>query len=277
MGSGIGANRTGPRLPPTRGSSFARMTDRGARGAEPHALWRNFTGPALFLLATLLYGTVGYSILTPRANLIDGLYWTVLTLGGVGHSDTLGFSAGFELFSISLIVLLVISITLFVAVGTRVVASGDVAKSMGRLRMNRAIEGLDGHVIVCGYGRVGRACVKDLLQRGRSVAVVDVDPRHEAALNDLGVAYLISEPDHESVLRRLRVDRASAVICAVDSDAINVYITLAARDLRQDITVVARASDPDSIHVLERAGADSVISPYTVSGSQMAELAAGAA
>ena len=238
---------------------------------------RSFAGPALFLLATITYGTVGYSILIPAANVVDGLYWTVLTLGGVGYRDTFAMGVGFELFSISLIVLLVISITLFVAVGTRVVASGELAKQVRRRRMARAMEELSGHVIVCGYGRVGRACVMDLLGRGRQVAVVDKDPSHEPELDDLGVAYLISEPEHESVLRRLGVATASAVICAVDSDAVNVYITLAAKDLREDVTVVARASDPDTIHVLERAGADSVISPYIVSGAQMAELAAGAA
>ena len=238
---------------------------------------RSFAGPALFLLATITYGTVGYSILIPAAHLVDGLYWTVLTLGGVGYRDTFAMGVGFELFSISLIVLLVISITLFVAVGTRVVASGELGRHVRRRRMARALDELSGHVIVCGYGRVGRACVMDLLGRGRRVAVVDNDPGHEAELDDLGVAYLISEPEHESVLRRLGVATASAVICAVDSDAVNVYITLAAKDLREDITVVARASDPDTIHVLERAGADSVISPYIVSGSQMAELAAGAA
>jgi len=253
------------------------MIDTATRGAEGRSVVRSFAGPALFLLATIIYGTIGYSILIPQASLIDGLYWTVLTLGGVGYRDTYAMGDAFELFSISLIVLLVISITLFVAVGSRVLASGELAKRLRRRRMTRAMEGLSGHVIVCGYGRVGRACVKDLLDRGRQVAVVDSDPRHEAELEDLGVAYLISEPEHESVLRRLGVDQASAVICAVDSDAVNVYITLAAKDLREGLTVVARASDPDTIHVLQRAGADSVISPYIVSGAQMAELAAGAA
>lgn len=253
------------------------MIDVATRGVEGRGLMRSFAGPALFLFATMVYGTVGYAVAIPRANLIDGLYWTVLTLGGVGYRDTFALGVGFELFSVSLIVLLVISITLFVAVGTRVVASGELAKRVRRRRMTRAIDGLSGHVIVCGYGRVGRACVMDLLERGKQVAVVDSDPRHDAELEDLGVAYLISEPEHESVLRRLGIDRASAVICAVDSDAVNVYITLAAKDLREEITVVARASDPDTINVLERAGADSVISPYIVSGSQMAMLAAGVA
>ena len=251
------------------------MIDVAIRGSDDHSLVRNFAWPSLLLLGTIIYGTIGYSVLIPDADAIDGLYWTVLTLGGVGYRDTYRLGTGFELFSISLIVLLVASLTLFIAVGSRIVASGELAKRVRRRRMTKSLEDLSGHVIVCGYGRVGRACVIDLLGKGRQVAVVDSDPRHEAELEDLGVAYLISEPEHESVLRRLGVERASALICAVDSDAVNVYIALAGRDLRSDITIVARASDPDTIHVLERAGADSVISPYLVSGTQMADLAAG--
>jgi voltage-gated potassium channel len=70
------------------------------------------------------------------------------------------------------------------------------------------------------------------------------------------------------------IERAQALICAVDSDAVNVYITITGRTLRPDLTIVARAADSETIDILERAGADSVVSPYVISGGQMAELAA---
>ncbi len=136
----------------------------------------------------------------------------------------------------------------------------------------RSLDALSNHVIVCGYGRVGRTAVTDLQVNGTPVSVVDIDPRHEEALVDAGIPHLISEPEHESVLRRLGIERARGLICAVDSDAVNVYITLTARALCPNITIVARASDPDSIEVLQRAGADSVVSPYIVSGKQMADM-----
>ena len=139
--------------------------------------------------------------------------------------------------------------------------------------MSKELDALHGHVIVCGYGRVGRASVLRLLDEGREFAVIDNDPRHEEELVDFGVPHIISAPEHESVLRRVGIARASALMCAVDSDAINVYITLAERSLCPGLTIVARAADPETIDVLKRAGADSVVSPYIVSGGQMAELA----
>ena len=139
--------------------------------------------------------------------------------------------------------------------------------------MAKDMEALNGHVIVCGYGRVGRASVIRLLEAGTEVAVVDNDPRHEEELIELAVPHLISEPEHEAVLKRLGITRASALICAVDSDAVNVYITITARALCPGLTIVARAADSETIDILERAGADSVVSPYIISGGQMAKLA----
>ncbi len=241
--------------------------------ADERSIPRRFLLPGIFLLCVVVYGTLGYTVLIPRANLIDGLYWTVLTLGGVGYRDTTALGAGYELFSISLVVLLVGAVALFITVGTQLAASGDLTRQLRRRRMDKKLDALDGHVIVCGYGRVGRASVIRLIDEGREVAVVDNDPRHEEELIEFGVPYIISEPEHESVLRRLGIERAAALICCVDSDSVNVYITITARSLCPGLTIVARAADSETIAILERAGADSVVSPYIVSGGQMAKLA----
>jgi voltage-gated potassium channel len=240
---------------------------------DQRSIPRRFLLPGLFLLGTVIYGTIGYWLLIPRADPVDGLYWTVLTLGGVGYRDTTRYGAGYEAFSISLVVLLFVSVALFITVGTQLAASGDLTRRLRRRRVDKELSALDGHAIVCGYGRVGRAAVIRLLGEGREVAVVDNDPRHEDELVELGVPHLISEPEHEAVLRRMGIERAQALICAVDSDAVNVYITITGRTLRPDLTIVARAADSETIDILERAGADSVVSPYIISGGQMAELA----
>ena len=242
-------------------------------GIDKRSIPRRFLMPGLFLLGTVIYGTIGYTLIIPRADLVDGLYWTVLTLGGVGYRDTTALGTAHEAFSISLVVLLFVSVALFIMVGTQLAASGDLSRRTRRRRVSKELDALHGHVIVCGYGRVGRASVLRLLDEGREFAVIDNDPRHEEELIDLGVPHIISAPEHESVLRRVGIERASALICAVDSDAINVYITLAGRSMCPGLTIVARAADSETIDVLKRAGADSVVSPYIVSGGQMAELA----
>ena len=240
---------------------------------DERSIPRRFLLPGLFLLGTVIYGTIGYWILIPRADPVDGLYWTVLTLGGVGYRDTTGFGAGYEAFSISLVVLLLVSVALFITVGTQLAASGELTRRLRRRRVAKELSALDGHVIVCGYGRVGRAAVMRLLAEGQEVAVIDSDPRHEEELVELGVPHVISEPEHEPILKRVGLERASALVCAVDSDAVNVYITITGRALCPGLTIVARAADSETIGVLERAGADSVVSPYIISGGQMADLA----
>jgi voltage-gated potassium channel len=239
---------------------------------DQRSIPRRFLLPGCFLLGTVIYGTIGYWILIPGADPVDGLYWTVLTLGGVGYRDTTVLGPGYEAFSISLVVLLFVSVALFITVGTQLAASGDLARRLRRRRVTKELTALDQHVIVCGYGRVGRAAVIRLLGEGREVAVIDSDPRHEEELVELGVPHIISDPEHESVLRRVGIERASALICAVDSDAVNVYITITGRAMCPGLTIVARAADSETIGILERAGADSVVSPYIISGGQMADL-----
>jgi voltage-gated potassium channel len=102
--------------------------------------------------------------------------------------------------------------------------------------------------------------------------VIDALEELETRLRQDGVLYMLGDPTSEPILRRAGIERARGLVCAVDSDATNVYITLTARSLNPDIYIVARASGPESPERLYRAGANRVISPYSSSGKQMALL-----
>jgi hypothetical protein len=117
--------------------------------------------------------------------------------------------------------------------------------------------------IVCAYGRADRAAVAQ--QRADRVPCLVIEPKPEitALLDEHGVPHLAADPAEESVLRRAGVERAAGLLCAVDSDAVNVYITLTARPMNPKLTIVARASNPESVDKLHRAGADQVVSPTT--------------
>ena len=138
--------------------------------------------------------------------------------------------------------------------------------------MQRRISGLQDHFIVCAYGRVGRAVVRELEAEGVPFVVIDSKESLEGLMRSDGVPCIIDDPSKEGVLRMAGIERARALICAVDSDAVNVYITLTARSIHPDLFIVARASDPDSPERLYRAGADRVISPYVSAGRHMALL-----
>ena len=139
--------------------------------------------------------------------------------------------------------------------------------------MQKKIADLTDHFVLCAYGRVGRAVAREFESEGVPFVVVDSKEELEEMMRADGVLYLLADPTQEPVLRRAGVERARGLICAVDSDAANVYITLTARAIKPDLFVVARASDPTSPEPLYRAGADRVISPYVSSGRHMALLA----
>jgi voltage-gated potassium channel len=140
-------------------------------------------------------------------------------------------------------------------------------------RVTRSIGRFSGHYVICAYGRVGRAVLEELRRRGHTAVVIGCTPDHEPLLAEQGIPYISGDPADETVLRQSGIDRARGLICAVDSDAANVFITLTARALNPHLQIVARASERASIDKLVRAGADEVVSPYGLTGRRMAILA----
>ncbi|HJS27853.1 MAG TPA: NAD-binding protein, partial [Actinomycetota bacterium] len=139
--------------------------------------------------------------------------------------------------------------------------------------MQRRIDGMSNHFIVCAYGRVGRAVARELEAERASFVVIDLEEALVERMESDGVAYVIDDPTQESTLRRAGVERARGLVSAVDSDATNVYITLVARGMNPELFIVARASEPGSDQRLLRAGADRVVSPFVSSGRHMALVA----
>ena len=135
------------------------------------------------------------------------------------------------------------------------------------------MDALSDHYLVCGFGRVGRQVVRDLRAAGAKYVVIDRNPESLEAAAATGIPYLEGEASGEQLLRQAGIERARALIACVDSDAENVFITLTARELRPDLTIVARASGEESEQKRKRAGAQRVVSPYRSSGSEMARFA----
>jgi len=237
---------------------------------ELREIARRFWLPMAMLVAIVAYGVVGYTSIVDEASPLDALYWTVLTLGGVGFRDTERAGALAEAFSISLIVALLVAVVVTAAIGSDLVASGDLARTLRRRRMRRRIATLRDHFIVCGYGRVGRAVVEEYAARGIPFIVIEVDGGSAAELEEMGLPHRIADPQNDGVLEEAGIGGARGLICAVDSDAVNAFIALSARTLNPRLTIVARASETGSVAKLSRVGADRVVSPYALSGRRMA-------
>lgn len=230
-----------------------------------------FRLPIAVVLAATLYGTVGYHLLEGWP-LLDGLFMTVITLTTIGFGETQPLDTSGQVFTISVILLGVGSVAAAFAVVSELVASGDLARLVERSKVHRRIAHLADHYVVCGFGRVGRAAADEFRREGIPFVVVEVDPDLADTLSQQGFPYLIADPTHESVLRDAGIARARGLVCAVDSDAVNVYVTLTARALNPDLVIVSRSASPESVGALQRAGADRIVSPYSVSGARMAFL-----
>lgn len=135
------------------------------------------------------------------------------------------------------------------------------------------IDQLKDHYIICAYGRVGRTAAQEFREQNAPCMTIEIREDLVPPMEEHGIPYLLGDPTEESVLMQAGIDRALGLVCAVDSDAVNVYITLTARAINPRLSIVARASNPESVDKLLRAGADRVVSPYSLSGKRMAFLA----
>ena len=235
-------------------------------------LWRRVRWPLIGLIIVLVYGVAGYMILEGW-RFLDALYMTVTTLTTVGFREVQALDDPGMWFTLSLITMGVGLMLVTVAVVAQWVLEGRFGERNRRKRMQRRIDAMSNHFIVCAYGRVGRAVARELEAEGASFVVIDLDDGLVERMGADGVAYLIDDPTQESTLRRAGVARARGLVSAVDSDATNVYITLVARGMNPDLFIVARASEPGSDQRLLRAGADRVVSPFVASGRHMALVA----
>jgi voltage-gated potassium channel len=219
----------------------------------------------------LVLGTVGLAV-TESVGPWYAFRWaldTVSTVGGFSQPRT---TAG-QIVGVGLIVLGVG--TLFYALATLVefFVAGHLGDLLAARRMQRMIDSLTDHHIVCGFGRVGRQVARDLRAARAEYVVVDSNAENRHLAEGADRRFIEGDATDEAVLLRAGIARARSIIACADSDANNVFITLTARELRADIAIVARAALEDSEKKLKRAGADRVISPYKASGTEMARLA----
>ena len=223
---------------------------------------------ALGLLVGLtLVGTIGYSVLE-GVPAIDALYMTVITLSTVGYGEVVPLSTGGRWFTIGLITLGVGAA--FHAAGALAgfVLEGRLRDLLGRKSMQQTIDRLNDHIIVCGFGRLGRAVCERL--DPSSVVVVDIDESLQKAAEELGYFFMHGSALEEATLRCAGIDRARAIIASTGSDPDNVFISLSARELRPDIRIHASADTSAGVRRLKLSGASQVISPHQLAGERIA-------
>jgi voltage-gated potassium channel len=223
----------------------------------------------VLVLGVIIAGTIGYLVL--GFSLLDALFQTVTTITTVGFREVHPLDTAGMIFTIVLI--LAGTGTALYAFGLilEMLVEGHLRHHIERRRMERNIARMNGHTIVCGWGRVGRAVSIYLAGQDTEVVVVDHDPDRVTGID---FPTIVGDVTDDDVLRRAGLMRAKALVAAINTDAENVYVTLSARALRPDLVIVARARTEDSEPKLLRAGATRVVNPQRIGGQRIAAAAA---
>lgn len=234
-------------------------------------LGRRLGAPVLALLVILAVGTIGY-VLLEDFPAVDALYMTFTAITTVGFGEIHPLSTTGRLFTIALILVGLSCLWYALSLLVGAFVEGHVSRRWEGRRMERRIEQTRDHQIVCGYGRVGRQIAAALRREGRDVIVVDLHEESLTQANRDGLPTVQGDATEDDTLRRAGIARAAGLVTAVAGDADNVFVTLTARALRADLTIVARANEEGTGPKLRRAGATHVVSPYGIAGRQMARL-----
>jgi voltage-gated potassium channel len=219
----------------------------------------------------LLLGTVGLAA-SEDVGLWYGFRWALDTAATVGGFPQPRTTAG-QIIHVGLILVGVGTLFYGLATVAEFFVAGHLGDLLAARRMQKTINSLTGHHIICGFGRVGRQVARDLNAARANYVVVDSNPENRQLAEAQGLYFIEGDSTDDAVLRQAGIDRARSILACADSDANNVFITLTARELRANIVIVARAAHEDTEKKLKRAGADRVISPYKASGAEMARLA----
>lgn len=224
---------------------------------------------AAILVAVVVVGTIGFMVIE-HASLLESLYMVVITISTVGFREVVNLSEAGRVLTMALIVVGVGTL-FFTAAAVMEMAVENISERR-RGQVERKIEHLSDHTIICGWGRVGSGVWEIHSERGVPSVVIERDPATAAAARAQGAIVIEGEATHDETLDRAGIRRAQALVAAVNSDSDNLVIVLSAKALRKDILVVARASDLEAEHKLLLAGANQAVSPQTVGARRLASL-----
>lgn len=223
------------------------------------------------VIGVLVFGTAAYVVVAGQS-VLDSLYMTVITLTTVGFKEVFELDATGRVLTIVIILVGYASLSIALANLVSLIVGGELRSIRGRLRMKTEIERLEGHVIICGYGRMGAQVASQLQAEGVPFVAVDMEegPLHD--LEEHGVLFVVGDATEDGVLLDAGLMRARALVASLASDANNVYVTLTARGLCPKLRIITRAEQASAEAKLRRAGADDVISPQLIGANKIAHM-----
>jgi voltage-gated potassium channel len=225
---------------------------------------------AIALVGLILIGMVGFHFIEGWP-WFDGLYMVVTTFTTIGYQEVHPLSHAGRVFNVVLIVAGVSLVFLGIGSLTQALLEFELANFFGRRKMEREIERLSDHYIICGAGRVGRSVARELARRPAPFIIIEQSEPKADRYGGEKWLFLVGDATQEQTLHNAQIERARGLVAATTTDATNLYIVLTARGLNPKLKIIARASEEDAEKHLLTAGADSVVSPYLFAGQRIAQ------
>lgn len=235
-------------------------------------LFRSRIYTAMILLIMLVsIGVLGFKLMS-HYSWVDAFYMTVITITTVGFGEVQPLDDFSKIFTIFLILTSVVIVGYALSVITEFILSKNNIEELKQKRMQKTIDNLKNHIIICGYGRNGRQAAKKLLAYKKPFVIIEKDKELISELRHDLSPYIIGNANEDEILLKAGVDRADCLITALPSDADNLFVVLSARQINKAMNIISRASQETSYKKLKLAGANSVILPDMIGGDHMASL-----
>ena len=236
-------------------------------------VFRSKISTAIILLIVLMcIGVIGFKYLN-NYTWLDAVYMTVITITTVGFKEVGGAQdAESKIFTIFLILTSVVIVGYAIKVITEYILSKNDVEEIKQKKMQKKIDALSNHIIICGYGRNGKQAAKKLLAYNRDFVIIEKDKEIVDKFQNDIMPFVIGNANEDEVLIQAGIDRANCLISALPNDADNLFVVLSARQMSANIRIISRASQETTYGKLKLAGANNVILPDNIGGDHMASL-----
>ncbi|HIK45920.1 MAG TPA: potassium channel protein [Leptolyngbyaceae cyanobacterium M65_K2018_010] len=233
--------------------------------------FRRIIAGIVFFSLTVVVAVIGY--IMAGWGFLDAIYMVVITVFGVGYGEVKPLASPLlKLFTIFVIIAGALSVAYTVSGFVQLITEGEIRRALNLKRMTKEIEGLENHVIICGFGRIGQLVARKLKSEGQPLIVIDNDPERIALAQEQGYLMYQGNATDEAALEAVGIFRAKSLATVLPNDAANVFITLTAREMNPNLMILARGEMPSTEKKLRLAGADHVVLPASISALRMAHL-----
>jgi voltage-gated potassium channel len=197
---------------------------------------------------------------------------TVITISTVGYGELHPLSGAARLFTVLLIVVGVGTVAVAISIMFEGIFQRQMKLFMEKRSMQKEVDRLTEHIIVCGYGRMGRNIANALTSTGRTVVIIEMDPQAVEEIEREGRLVVKGDAADEGTLAEAGIDRASAIVATLGTDADNLFLTLTARGMNPELNIIARTEDERNCRKFTQAGASRVVSPFATGANHIVRL-----